>query len=221
MLICCSCKQHSSEGKFPIEKGINKDEVLNLGLKIETRINRGARYTDLDSTDYWLIHIASSITNDSTIPIHLQMTFCREYDYPTEYGDQKFNIFLLPKVFAIDGGKILADNGMLTDSMQVEFRNYLVNGLGTPYIFNKTLEPGEKCVVPIGTQYPMTSNCGVFPNVLFSKSEIANFQVCENQFGQDESTNSQFALGLKLDFRPGKTPEKCTIIPCGQISYPK
>ena len=219
VLIGCSGNQQTSEGELPIEKGTNQDEVSNIGLKIENRINHGARYTASDSTDYWLIHIASTITNDSTIPIHLQMAFSREYDYPNEYGDQKFNIFLLPKVFALDGVTKVTEHSILTDSMQVEFRNYIGNGLDNPYLLNKTLEPGEKCVVPIGTQFPVSSNCGVFPNVLLSQSESANFQVCENQLAQDESTNPQLALGLKLDFRPGKTTEKCTIIPCGQISY--
>ena len=90
VLTACSVNKQTLEGELLNEQGTNQDELLNIELKIENRNNRGSRYTGSDSTDYWLIHIASTITNDSTIPIHLQMVFSREYDYPIEYGDQKF-----------------------------------------------------------------------------------------------------------------------------------
>lgn len=218
LLIVYSCFQQTSKNGQQINNGLNQHLGSKIGLKIENRVNRGAGFTDSEGNDYWLIHIASTITNDSTIPIQLQMAFSKKYDYPIEYGNQKFNIFLLPKVFALDGGTIVTDQAMFTDSMQIELLKYLENG-DTPYMLNKTLKPGEKCVVAIGTQYPRPTKCAVFPNLLLLQSESANFQACENQLDQDKSTNPQLELGLKLDFRPGKTAEKCIIIPCGQISY--
>ena len=199
----------------------NPKQLLDLskGLKIENRINHGARYTDSDSTDYWLIHIASTITNESTMPIQLELAFFNEYDYPTEYGSQKFKIFILPEVFAVDGASIIADNPFLTDRMQIEFRDYLGNGIDSPYRIKKIIQPGERCVIPIGTKYAVSFNCAVFPNLLLSQSDLANFPTCENLLVHNESTAPQLALGLKLDFRTGKTAEKCTIIQCGQIGY--
>ena len=219
VLFVCSCAQKPSEKVDQIEDDPNQHLDLSNKLKIENRVNRGARYTDSDSIDYWLIHIASTITNESTIPIQLELAFSNEYEYPTEYGNQKFKVFILPDVFAVGGVSIIAENPFLTDSMQVEIRDYLKNGIDSPYRIKKIIQAGESVVVSIGTQYAVSFSCAVFPNLLLLQSDFANFSACENLFVHNESSAAQLALGLKLDFRPVKTVEKCTIIQCGQISY--
>ena len=189
VLIGCSCIQQPS----------------NSGLLIENGINRGISYTDSLGTNYSIRYIPITITNDSTIPIHLQMAFSKEYDYPIAYGNQKFKVFLMPKEWA-------TDRGTITDSMVVELKIYIEKPL-----LNETIEPGEKYLLAIGTLYPNPAKIsGVLPNLLFAQSNGDNFQSCDFLMDQDKSTNSKLALGLKLVFN-----ESCLIIPCGKISYPE
>ena len=87
VLIVCSCFQQTSIDGLPIESR----------LRIENGINRGVSYTDSLGTRYNLRYIPITITNDSTFPIHIQIAFSNEYDYPTAYGDEKFKVFSFPK----------------------------------------------------------------------------------------------------------------------------
>ena len=104
------------------------------------------------------------------------------------------------------------DTITITDSMFDELNNYIDKPL-----LNETVDPGEKFVVAIGTLYPRPpKNCGVLPNALFTHSDRRIFPTCDWLMKEDPSSNLQIALGLKLDFG-----ESCTIIPCGQISYPE
>ena len=188
-------------------------EVQN-GLQIENGPNQGLNYTDTLGTKYSYRYITTTITNDSTISINLQIASSNEYAYPAPYNDQKFRVFLLPKELSPD--KITYDRSSyeLGDN---EIRSFFDRGLNPPYILNETLEPGEKCVVTFGTLYPNPTNCGIVPNALFSQNNRGLYHECDSLINQDNSTNSQFGLWLKLGFCQGG----CTIITCGQISYPE
>ncbi|MDB4727896.1 hypothetical protein OAF63_03820 [Saprospiraceae bacterium] len=188
------------------------------GLQIENSPNRGLNYTDPQGTKLSYRYIPITITNDSTIAINIQIALSKEYDYPDEYGEQKFKVFLLPKELTQDKVTYDTISYELSDN---ELRNYFDKGLSPLYILNETLEPGEKCDITMGTLYPRPTNCGVLPIVLFSQDNRGLYNACDSLINQDISANPSLALGLKLDFYPGSSPEKCTIIPCGQISYPK
>ena len=213
VLIGCSCIQKPSKSKWQIENGPNQHLGSKSGLRIDNDPNRGVSYTDSLGAKYNLRSIPITITNDSTIPIHIQIAFSIEYDYPTAYGDEKFNVFPFPKEFK--------PNDVTWDSVSYELgrselRDLLDRGFETPYVLNETLEPSEKFVMSIGTLYPRPPKvCGVLPNELFAYSYRGIFPECDRFMKEDPSSNPQIALGLKLNFR-----ESCIIIPCGQISYP-
>jgi hypothetical protein len=186
VLIGCSSNQQTSKG----------------GLRIENGINRGTRYTDSLGTNYGITYIPITITNDSTIPMHLQIAFSNEYDFPHPDSDEKFKLIPLPKEWALDGVEI-------TESMINELPKYIDKPL-----LNETIEPGEKIVVAIGTLRPVPTNCSPIPNVLFTYSNSDNFKACDSLMNQDKSANSQLVLGVKLDYCGGR----CIIIPCGLVS---
>jgi hypothetical protein len=222
ILTICSCNQQPSKNRLQNEKNSNENLGLQSGLRIENRVNRGTGYTDSKGTDYQLRYIPITITNDNSIAIHLQIDFSKEYDYPIKNSGQKFKVLLLPKVYALDGVKLTKANGSeaLIDSLQIEFRNYLENGLDTPYRLDEILEPNEEVIIVIGTQYRPTQDLpNPLPNVLIIQDESANFKECDNLIGQEGTTDSQIALRLKLNFYKGRSIESCTIIPCGQVSY--
>lgn len=197
----------------------DKQQTSISGLRIDNGVNRGVGYTDSLGTPYNLRYIPITITNESIIPIHLQIAFSNEYNYPTAYGGQKFNVFPFPKEMSPDEVTYDSISYELGDN---ELHDFLDSGFDTPYILNKTIKPSEKFVVAIGTLYPRPPKvCGVLPNKLFVQSDKGVFPKCDWLMKKDLSTNSPLALGLKLDFCGGDSKGSCTIIPCGQISYPE
>ena len=213
LLILCACLQQPSKSKLEIEDGPDQHSGSKSGLRIENSPNRGLNYTDTLGTKYSYRNIPITITNDNTIAIHVQIALSNEYDYPAAYGDQKFKVFLLPKEITSDKVTWDSKNYELGNN---ELRNFFDSGLDPPYILNETLEPGEECVITMGTLYPRLTNCGVVPKALFLLKNKNLHPECDNLINQDVVTNAPLTLGLKLDFC-----RNCTILPCGQISYPK
>lgn len=194
-MIVCSCSQQTTKGGL----------LIDSGLLIDNGINRGISYTDSLGSKYNLRYIPITITNDSTISIRLRIVFSKEYNYPHPDTNETFKLIPLPEEWALDGVGI-------TDSMVNEIPNYIDKP-----ILNETVEPGEKLVVAIGTLYTSpTTTGGVLPNTLFAHSDRGIFPTCDWLMKEYPSSNPQIALGLKLNFG-----ESCTIIPCGQISYPE
>ena len=195
------------------------EQTPKSGLLIENGRPRGLSYTDTLGTKYSYRNIPITITNDSTIAIHIKIALSNEYDYPAAYGDQKFKVFLLPKELTPDKETWDSMSYVLGNNYWVykELSDFFERGLNPPYILNETLEPGEKCDITIGTLYPKPPKIsGVLPNALFSQNNIGLYHECDSLINQDYSTNSQLSLWLKLVFK-----ESCMIIPCGQISYPE
>lgn len=207
MLIVCSCTLQTSKGARHLEDGPPNQHLGSIsGLSIEHGGYRGTEYRDSQGTNYNLRYNPILVTNDSTIPIHVQIAFAKEYDYPTGYDNKQFKVFPLPKEWAQDG----TTDGMF-DQMWQEFEYYLEK----PFL-NATLEPSENLVFAIGTLYPQPPEVWwVVPNELFATSNDEMFPTCDWYLYEDPISNSEIALGLKLHL-----DQRCIIIPCGQISYP-
>jgi hypothetical protein len=179
------------------------------GLKIEYKPTRGQGYTDPNGVEYSLRHIPATFTNDTTISIHLQMSFAKDYDYPNEYNAEKFKVFPMPKAWNLDGVEI-------TDDMLMGLSAYI----DTP-ILSKTLEPGEKWLIALGTLYPRPINYGVFPVAVCSHDNRALYHGCKSLIDPGKLDILPLALELIIGFTSGSqtSPESCIMIPCGQISY--
>ncbi|KAA3626939.1 MAG: hypothetical protein DWQ02_20140 [Bacteroidetes bacterium] len=189
-LMACSCKQQIT---------------LKSGLLIDNSINRGINYTDPQGMDHSIRYIPITITNDSTVSIHVQIAFSKEYNYPHPHSEQQFKLIPLPLEWARDGADI-------SESMIDELPAYIENP-----ILKETIEPGENMVLAIGSLYPRPAKTsGVLPRLLFAQSDTTTFPGCDWLMGKKPSSNQQIPLGLKII-----SGEKCMIIPCGEISYPK
>ncbi len=206
-LIIYSCAQRTTKDVLQLEKGENQQLEAKSRLLIDHGGYRGSGYTDSLGTNYNLRVNPITITNGRTIPIQVQIAFSKEYDYPSAYGDEQFKVFPLPKEWAAD---------RTTDSQFKILFDKLPNFIDKPSL-NETVEPGEKLVLAIGTLYPKPGETwSVVPNELFAHSNGGVFPTCDWNMKEDPSSNPEVALGLKLNFVGG-----CTIIPCGQISYPE
>jgi hypothetical protein len=111
--------------------------------------------------------------------------------------------------------------------------NNIVNGqydfLNAPLdkttTLNKTLKPGEFCVVTIGVLTPNTMNCAAVPRAIFSYKNRGLFNACDKLINPAISTDPQFEICVKLEYynqRKFIAPEDgCAIIPFSQVSYPE
>ncbi|MEM7375374.1 MAG: hypothetical protein AAF587_42655 [Bacteroidota bacterium] len=170
-------------------------ELSRSGLLIDNGFRRGYSFTDSEGSSYYLRDIPVTITNDSTIPIYLEIVFAQEYDYPAAYRDKTFNIIPLPQASAYS-----------------EIQNYIDRP-----ILQTTVEPGETLVIGIATIYPKPpEDSGVLPHALFEQNNEGTSSACDWLIGEKSISNSKIALGLKLVFTDG-----CMRIPCGHISYPE
>ena len=202
VLIFCSCAEQTTKGEPQLENDPNQHLVPKSGLLIDNGINRGISYTDPQGTDYSIRYIPITIANDSTIRIHLQIAFSKEYNYPHPDNDE-FKLIPLPKEWALDGVGV-------TEGMIDELPKYIDKPL-----LNETIEPGEKMILAIGSLYPRPAKTtGVLPRILFSQGDTTAFPECDWLMEEDKSSNHQIPLELKIIFG-----ERCMIIRCGQISY--
>ena len=203
VLWVCSCIQNPWKNGMQTDN--NSDQFLEAksGLLIENKINRGINYTDPQGIDYSIRYIPISITNDSTISIEVQITFSKEYNYPYPYNEERFKLIPLPREWAMDDTDI-------SESMTNEIASYIENP-----VLNKTIKAGEQIVFAIGSLYPRpTNSTGVLPRRLFAQGETEIFENSDWSMEKNRSLNQQIPMVIKIIFG-----EKCTIIPCGHISY--
>ena len=200
VLMVCSCDQ----------------KPLKSGLKIEFGPNLGTSHTDTKGTSHFYVHITATITNDSTLPIHLQFALAKEYEFPTFCNDNQYKVFVVPE-------ELTPDTATLYNNILNGQHDFLNKPLDTPITINKTLNPGEYCVVTVGTLTPKPSNCAPVPRAIFSPNNKMLYQACDRQINEAISTDPQFELGVKLEYyykRKFLAPEDgCAVIPIGQLSY--
>ena len=179
------------------------------GLWIENGPTRGLGFTDSLGVKYGIVYITTTIRNDSTLPIQVEIALPKEKSYPIAYGEEQFQILRLPKAWGIDGLEI-------TDSMIHE----LPTCMDRPF-FSKILAAGDSCVETIGILRPVRDGlCSATPYALLEKGERGKFPSCA--WEENENQGSPLELGLKVGFcTRGQEFKSCMIIPCGKISYPK
>lgn len=210
-MIFCSFFQQKSIGGLHIEPSSNQLPKSKTGLKIETTPTRGTGLTDSLGSKYGIVHVTNTITNDSTIPILLQIALPIEYSYPIS---DEFKIVLWPG--------LTEPPHLYTDSQGWVRENFTDNYLEASNQFNKLLAPGEKYVVTIATiKYPgPPETCSAVAYSLLQYSERRNYSGCDWTMDEEHSTNPQLALGLHVGFcTSGLHYESCMIITCGQITY--
>ncbi len=219
VLVVLSCNQKPSKNGLQSENGSHQHLKANTGLKIEYGPNLGTTHIDTLGNRHFYVHSTATITNDSTIPIHLHLALSNEYEYPTFCDDtNKYKVFLLPEA-------LTPDTATLYNNIVNGPHDFLNTPLLNPVIQKKTLQSGEYCVVTIGVLIPKPTNCAAVPRAVFSFDTEGLYHTCDRQQNQAISTNAQLEIGVKLEYynqRKFIPPEDgCTVIPFGQISYPE
>lgn len=206
VLFFYGCNMHSTKVNPQISKRIH----LKSGLHIINGINRGVAFNDALGDRYAITYINTIVTNDSTIPIHFQISFLNEYDFPNPDSNEKYKLILLSKEWA-------KDDDLDFDNLIAKMPQYKDN-----HSFSKTIEPNQKIVLPIATYRRVPSKTSVpIPNALFSQNDIRLYKDCSTLMNIDSTTNTQMRLWLKLIVDINSDSPRCIPIVCGQISYPE
>lgn len=212
LILCSSCQNKSNSGS-KIEPGTYQRLESKTGLKFENGPIRGTGFTDSLGSEYGIVHVKTTITNDSTIPIHLQMALPIEYSYPIPDDHHKFKIILWPG--------LTEPPDLYSDSTGGTLENFTGNDLASSNQFNQLLAPGEKYIITIGTIFPrLPKICSVVAYSPFEYNERRNYADCDWKMDEEHSTNPQLSLGLQVGFcTRGQNFERCMIITCGHITY--
>lgn len=121
----------------------------HFGLYIENGPRQGFQYFDASKTEYNYRYYTITITNDSIIPVHLEIYFPETAEILKDSGKSK--VFLLPR-------HLTPEEQHFDHSISKELKSFLDEEIDTPVRLNKTLKPTEKCVLTFGvltdTKYP-------------------------------------------------------------------
>ncbi|MCW3072844.1 MAG: hypothetical protein JWO44_2734 [Bacteroidetes bacterium] len=174
-------------------------------------------------TSYFYCYITARITNDSTIPMHIEIAFSKEFYHPTPPNGQRFRVFLLPETIIgvgqlSKGSPHIAIDPAFAKNIIVDDNQELRNCLDTPLTLNKTINPKEECIVNIGFLIEdKFDSFNPIPFALFAKDDRHYFaSIPDSAINQVISVKNQLPLLLGLGNWHKK--DYC-IIPCGQISF--
>ena len=192
------------------EKSKSSESISKTGLLIEYGPNLGASFKDSLGVKYFYVHSTAIITNDTTIPIHLQFALANEYEFPTFCGDEKYKVFLLPE-------ELTPDTATIYNNIVNGQHDFLNTPLDSLHVFNKTLNTGDYCVVTIGVLTTQPTNCAAVPRAIFSHNTKELYEVCDRQINRAIQTDPQLEIGVKLEYynqRKFIPPEDgCVVIP--------
>ena len=187
------------------------------GLKIEYGYNLGTTHSDALFKRHFYVHATANITNDSTVPIHLQFALAKEYEFPAFCEDDTYKAFILPE-------ELTPDTATLYNNIVNGPHAFLDAPLSLPDGFQKTLLPGDFCVVTIGILIAEPANCAAVPRAVFSFDNQEQYRTCDRLENPAVSSSPPLEIGVKLEYYKNRKflpPEDhCAIIPFGQISYP-
>ena len=155
----------------------NTKQMQKTGLNVEFGPNLGTTHVDTKAIINFYVHITAIITNDSTIPIHLQLALAEEYDFPDYCSDDKYKVFLLPE-------ELTPDTATVYNNIVNGQHDFLNAPLQNSCVLNKTLNPGEFCVITIGTLTPQPSNCAPVPRAVFSHDTESLYEACDSEINQ-------------------------------------
>jgi len=182
----------------------NETQVLSekyFGAYIENGPRMGRIFRDSAGIRYFYCYTAATITNDSVLPMNLQIAFSKEYYQPTPINGQKFKVFL-------------QDTPTLSNTD-------IKATLNAPYAaFSKVIDPKGKCELHIGFLAEYSDEMNPIPFALFSKGHKLHYRsIPDDAVSEVPVTKDQLTLLLGLGFSHTGSDRSYSIIPCGKICF--
>ena len=103
VLMGCTGNRQTSKVEELTENSATTTLHSKSGLKIEYGPNLGTSHTDTQGIEHFYLHSTATITNDTTVSLHLQFAISNEYEFPAFCGDtNKYKVFVLPEELTPD-----------------------------------------------------------------------------------------------------------------------
>lgn len=118
---------------------IKSTKPTQFGLSIENGQRQGFQYYDSTNTEYNYRYNTITITNDTTVPIQLEIGFSEKDLNNIGYS----KVFLLPR-------PLTPNKQQFDNSISDGLKKFLDVGTGKQEHLSKTLKPTEKCVLTFG-----------------------------------------------------------------------
>ena len=150
--------------------------------------------------------ITTTITNTSLVPIHLEISFLKEYNYLRSNNILKSKVFLLPK-------QLTPEQQLYSDkSKSKELRQFLDTDVDIPNSLDTVINPNERIIVTFGMLTEMKHE--KFPYMeLISTDKQFHLNTNDSIENLVPSTKDTQTFYLALDIINSR------LIPCGQISF--
>lgn len=174
------------------DKSDDRINQTQFGFYIENGPRQGFQYIDSNNRQYNYRYYTMTITNDTIIPIHLEINFSGTEKFLCDSCKSK--VFLLPR-------HLTPERQHFDKNMSIELKRFLDVEIGRPVYLNKTLKYTETCVLTFG----------VLTETRYSDSDPTT------PYGTELLTLNENSAAIALKLKINDT----LMIPCGQIYYIK
>jgi len=132
-----SCSDNESK------KHLQNISEKHFGISIENGPRQGFQYFDSARCEYDYRYVTTTITNDSIVPVHLEIYFSEEYNSLRTHDSLNSKVFLLPRA-------LTPKRQHFDGSMSKELKDFLDTEIDTPISLDTTINPKEECVIRFG-----------------------------------------------------------------------
>lgn len=203
----CICSCEDNEPKEHLNK-------KHLGIYFDHGNWTGGYYSDKNGNTYLYRSVTTSITNDTTIPIHVKLEFLNELKCKNAFNERFMKIFILPK--ELSGEKQYKYPGV-----SPELQKYLDFDTNKKSSLNEELNPNEELTITFGT-LNYNKNYGPTQMALISNKLKPHFISHDSIIEKSIANKKPLDLYIAFDFASSEKDSTCfsfLCIPCGQISY--
>ncbi len=214
LTIMCSCSD-TETNKVQSKKTTDVYSEKYFGIYIENDPRQGSPYIDSSGTEYFYLCKKITLSNDTTVPIDLKISFSKEYNNIRANKGLKSKVCLLPKELTSDEQQ---DNVTVSKDLKFdlgitkELKGFLSKGIETVSL-NRTLNPKEKCVMRFG----ILTDVKYITDLKYPQPNYFGLKLKTNNYAPDSlipNGDKQLTLPLVLYL------DNPYAIPCGQISFP-
>lgn len=200
----CSCSDESP-GQLPGRYG---------GVYIDNSLRYGRIYKDPKGMIYHYRYMKAILSNDSTLPLYVNIRFPNVSFSPASAMGKPFRVFLLPETMTPEN----QDDGIYREQVIP----FLDAGPGSLMTVQKTIPPKESATFNFGFLADTGSHLDPLPISLLCKGHRQHFHaIPESAIAQALSSTNQLNLILALDFSMSSrdSSRPYALIPCGSLSF--
>lgn len=184
------------------------------GVQITNKPPTGSIYTDSAKKEFAYRSINVYITNDSIIPVTLQIAFTNTYIELTPSTENKYKVFLLPDSMTAEKQyDFTVDNGHVSKGLEV----FLKRELYSSAMLKKVIAPHETYLLKLG--FLFNNRGGLTQAQLFSKGHRCSLAIPEKEVSLKDGNSKGIDLMLGVTLNSGTTYMGYSTISCGQLFY--